>query len=190
MESNIEKKRIVEIAQRGVIKHLFDAYTYIVRQIKTKGEGNMKHMISGLVMKKWGSKMVVDWAKVVEFNVDGHDVKVISNETIVKVSKSGKERKERRLTVTIDGIHSIEVGTESIKKGSFINRLLRETMVIEEPTEEVEEQPSLEEIMKNWERRVEKEGTTEIYRMLDDESEFDIDELERMVGFDGAKEYP
>ena len=56
MESNIEKKRIVEIAQRGVIKHLFDAYTYIVRQIKTKGEGNMKHMISGLVMKKWGSK--------------------------------------------------------------------------------------------------------------------------------------
>ena len=149
----------------------------------------MKHMVSSLVMKKWGSKMVVDWAKVVEFNVDGHDVKVVSNETIVKVSKSGKERKERRLTVTIDGIHSIEVGTESIKKGSFINRLLRETMV-EQPTEEVEEQPSLEEIMKNWEQRVREEGTTEIYRMLDDESEFDIDALEAMVGFEGCNEFP
>ena len=154
----------------------------------------MAHMVSGLVMKKWGSKMVIDWAKVVEFNVDGHDVKVISNEMVSKMSKNNKSRKERRLTVTIDGIHSIEVGTESIKKGSFINRLLKETMVIEQPTEELteefEEKRSLEEIMKNWEQRVEKEGTTEIYRMLDDENEFDIDELERMVGFEGVKEYP
>ena len=153
----------------------------------------MAHMISGLVMKKWGSKMVVDWAKVVEFNVDGHDVKVISNETIVKVSKSGKERKERRLTVTIDGIHSIEVGTESIKKGSFINRLLRETMVeqpTEELTEEFEEKRSLKEIMEDWEQRVREEGTTEIYRMLDDETDFDINELEAMVGFERCNEFP
>ena len=151
----------------------------------------MKHMISGLVMKTFKSgRQVVDWKALKCFNVDGHDVKVISNEMVSKMSKNNKSRKERRLTVTIDGIHSIEVGTESIKKGSFINRLLRETMVIEEPTEEVEEQPSLEEIMKNWERRVEKEGTTEIYRMLDDESEFDINELERMVGFEGCNEYP
>ena len=76
-------------------------------------------------------KQVVDWKALKCFNVDGCDVKVISNETIVKVSRYGKERKERRLTVTIDGVHSIEVGTESIKKGSFINRLLRETIVIE-----------------------------------------------------------
>ena len=151
----------------------------------------MAHMVSGLQMKTFKTgKQVVDWKALKCFNVDGHDVKVVSNETVIKVSRNGKERKERRLRVTIDGIHSIEVGTESIKKGSFINRLLKETMVIEEPTEEVEEQPSLEEIMKNWERRVEKEGTTEIYRMLDDESEFDIDELERMVGFEGVKEYP
>ena len=155
----------------------------------------MKHMVTGLQMKTFKTgKQVVDWAKVVEFNVDGCDVKVISNETVVKVSRNGKERKERRLTVTIDGVHSIEVGTESIKKGSFINRLLRETIVIEEPTEEpteeVEEQPSLEEIMKNWERRVREEGTTEIYRMLEDETDFDINELERMLGFEGAKEFP
>ena len=148
----------------------------------------MAHMVNGLVMKTFKTgKQVVDWKALKCFNVDGCDVKVISNETVVKVSKSGKERKERRLTVTIDGIHSIEVGTESIKKGSFINRLLRETIVIEEPTEEpteeVEEQPSLEEIMKNWERRVREEGTTEIYRMLEDETDFDINELERMVGF-------
>lgn len=155
----------------------------------------MKHMVSGLVMKKWGSKIVVDWAKVIEFNVDGHDVKVISNEMVSKMSKNNKSRKERRLTVTIDGIHSIEVGTESIKKGSFINRLLRETMVIEEPTEEPvdeDQEPKYSCWMEYYkgDDRYDQEKLQEAIDTWNDESEFDIDELERMVGFEGAKEYP
>lgn len=155
----------------------------------------MAHMVSGLVMKKWGSKMVIDWAKVVEFNVDGYDVKVVSNETIVKVSKSGKERKERRLQVTIDGIHSIEVGTESIKKGSFINRLLRETIVVEEPTEEPvdeDQEPKYSCWMECYkgDDRYDQEKLQEAIDAWNDETGFDIDELERMVGFEGAKEYP
>ena len=154
----------------------------------------MAHMVTGLVMKKWGSKMVIDWAKVVEFNVDGHDVKVVSNETVIKVSRNGKERKERRLQVTIDGIHSIEVGTESVKKGSFINRLLKETMV-EEPTEEPvdeDQEPKYSCWMECYkgDDRYDQEKLQEAIDTWNDESEFDIDELERMLGFEGAKEYP
>lgn len=146
----------------------------------------MEHMVSGLQMKKWGSKEVVDWKALQCFNVDGYDVKVVSNEMATKVSKNGNERKERRLQVTIDGTHSIEVGTEAIKKGSFIKRLLKVT-VIEEPTEEVEEQPSLKKMMEEWEQRITEVGATEIYRMLDDESDFDIDELERMIKAEGKE---
>ena len=156
----------------------------------------MKHMVTGLQMKTFKTgKQVVDWAKVVEFNVDGHDVKVVSNETVIKVSRNGKTRKERRLTVTIDGIHSIEVGTESIKKGSFINRLLKETLVIEEPTEEPvdeDQEPKYSCWMECYkgDDRYDQEKLQEAIDTWNDESEFDIDELERMVGFEGAKEYP
>ena len=161
----------------------------------------MKHMVNGLVMKTFkNGRQVVDWAKVVEFNVDGHDVKVVSNETIVKVSKNGKERKERRLQVTIDGIHSIEVGTESIKKGSFINRLLRETMVIEEPTDELEDEPftfneDQEPKYSCWmecykgDDRYDQEKLQEAIDTWSDESEFDIDELEAMIK-GKVKEFP
>lgn len=171
----------------------------------------MAHMVTGLQMKTFKTgKQVVDWKALKCFNVDGHDVKVVSNETIVKVSKSGKERKERRLTVTIDGIHSIEVGTESVKKGSFINRLLKETMVIYEPTEEPvdedkwwEDEDRFSKLDEDQEPkyscwmecykgddRYDQEKLQEAIDTWNDESEFDINELERMVGFEGAKEYP
>ena len=155
----------------------------------------MAHMVNGLVMKTFKTgKQVVDWKALKCFNVDGHDVKVVSNETVIKVSRNGKERKERRLTVTIDGIHSIEVGTESIKKGSFINRLLRETMV-EEPTEEPvdeDQEPKYSCWMECYkgDDRYNQEKLQEAIDTWNDETGFDIDELERMLGFEGAKEYP
>ena len=155
----------------------------------------MAHMVSGLQMKTFKTgKQVVNWKALKCFNVDGHDVKVVSNETVIKVSRNGKERKERRLTVTIDGIHSIEVGTESIKKGSFINRLLRETMVeelTEEPVDE-DQEPKYSCWMECYkgDDRYDQEKLQEAIDTWNDESEFDIDELERMVGFEGAKEFP
>ena len=167
----------------------------------------MAHMVSGLQMKTFKTgKQVVDWKALKCFNVDGHDVKVVSNEMTTKASKNGKERTERRLQVTIDCIHSIEVGTESIKKGSFINRLLRITMVIEEPVDEdkwwededrfskldEDQEPKYSCWMECYkgDDRYNQEKLQEAIDTWNDESEFDIDELERMVGFEGAKEYP
>lgn len=161
----------------------------------------MAHMVSGLQMKTFKTgKQVVNWKALKCFNVDGHDVKVVSNETVIKVSRNDKERKERRLRVTIDGIHSIEVGTESIKKGSFINRLLKETMVIEEPTEEPVDEPftfneDQEPKYSCWmeyykdDDRYDQEKLQEAIDTWNDESEFDIDELEAMIK-GGVEESP
>ena len=161
----------------------------------------MAHMVSGLQMKTFKTgKQVVNWKALKCFNVDGHDVKVVSNETVIKVSRNGKERKERRLRVTIDGIHSIEVGTESIKKGSFINRLLKETMAIEEPTEEPVDEPftfneDQEPKYSCWiecykgDDRYDQEKLQEAIDTWNDESEFDIDELEAMIK-GGVEDFP
>lgn len=166
----------------------------------------MAHMVSGLQMKTFKTgKQVVDWKALKCFNVDGHDVKVVSNETVIKVSRNGKERKERRLRVTIDGIHSIEVGTESIKKGSFINRLLKETMVIEEPVDEdkwwededrfskldEDQEPKYSCWMECYkgDDRYDQEKLQEAIDTWNDESEFDIDELEAMIK-GGVEDFP
>lgn len=105
-----------------------------------KGMISMEHIVTGLQMKTFKTgRQVVDWLKVNQFTVDGYGVKVLFNEMVLKVAKtSGKERKERRLTVTIDGTHSLEVGTESVKKGSFIKRLLKITELVAK-TEEAEQ---------------------------------------------------
>ena len=171
----------------------------------------MKHNVNGLQMKTYKTgRSVVDWANISSFTVDGHEVQVIKNENVVKVSKNGNERKERRLTLTIDGINSVEVGTESIKKGSFITRLLKVT-VVEQPKQqqEVEEldqwderrftkifdmdNTKQDEEMKSFldellevsqtNYRVDKDEVTKMQEFWNDESEFDIDELEAMVGY-------
>ena len=171
----------------------------------------MKHNVNGLQMKVYKTgRSVVDWANISSFTVDGYEVKVIKNENVVKVSKNGNERKERRLTLTIDGINSVEVGTESIKKGSFITRLLKVT-VVEQPKQqqEVEEldqwderrftkifdmdNTKQDEEMKSFldellevsqtNYRVDKDEVTKMQEFWNDESEFDIDELEAMVGY-------
>lgn len=101
----------------------------------------MTHEVKGLVYKTYSTgRQVVDWVKNIQFTVDGYTINILKNEMVEKTAKkSGKTRKERRLTVSIDGTNSVEVGTESVKKGSFIKRLLKITIEpINETTEEVE----------------------------------------------------
>lgn len=171
----------------------------------------MKHNVNGLQMKVYKTgRSVVDWANVSSFTVDGYEVQVIKNENVVKVSKNGNERKERRLTLTIDGINSVEVGTESVKKGSFITRLVKVTVVkVEQPKQEVEEIDQWDErrftrLYTNYDAKQENEMKSFLDELLEqgktsdrfnqdewnkmndfwnDESEFDLDELEAMVGY-------
>lgn len=171
----------------------------------------MKHNVNGLQMKTYKTgRSVVDWANISSFTVDGHEVQVIKNENVVKVSKNGNERKERRLTLTIDGINSVEVGTESVKKGSFITRLLKVT-VVEQPKQqqEVEELDQWDErrftrLYTDYDAKQENEMKSFLDGLLEecknrddinrdelnkmnefwaDESEFNLDELEAMVGY-------
>lgn len=80
--------------------------------------------VVGLPMKTYKTgRQVVDWKAIDVFVIDGNYIKVLSNEMVTKVSKSGNERKERRLDVTMDGINIINVGTEAVKRGSFIKKL-------------------------------------------------------------------
>jgi hypothetical protein len=146
----------------------------------------MKHMVNGLVMRAFKTgRQVVDWAKVSSFTVDGHEVQVLKNEMVVKVTKNGNERKERRLTVTIDGFNSVEVGTESVKKGTFITRLLKVTKVTKaQPTQQPTQQSCF--IATFLESKidgdVDREAIDALNAFWNDESEFDLEELERMVG--------
>lgn len=53
-----------------------------------------------------------------------NDVLVVDTKPVLKVSKkSGKEYKVRRLWVTADGEHTLEIGTQSWKNWSFERRL-------------------------------------------------------------------
>lgn len=70
---------------------------------------------------------VVNWVEVKgEYTLDNETtILIISNKMIEKISKkTGNKRKERRLEVTLKGFReSVEIGTESLKKLSFIKRL-------------------------------------------------------------------
>ena len=70
-------------------------------------------------------RVVVDWQSVVvgfKLTIDTYIINVLNNEMVEKTAKtSGKKRKERRLTVQLNGFQeTYECGTESIKKGSFL----------------------------------------------------------------------
>lgn len=170
----------------------------------------MIHDVKGLVYKTYSTgRQVVDWVKNIQFTVDGYTINILKNEMVEKTAKkSGKTRKERRLTVTIDGTNSLEVGTESIKKGSFIKRLLK---ITNETTEEVETESFKEadfsgiemltdEELKSKEDRFYKLYASRPYYLVGgkveeeyenhilnlqiesvDESDFDLDELEQML---------
>lgn len=86
--------------------------------------------VEGLPMRKWGSKMVVDWKMVNGSYVFGdHIVEVITNKMVERTAKvSGNKRKERRLEVRLNGFEDVyECGTESFKKGSFLKNLVKKS---------------------------------------------------------------
>lgn len=94
-----------------------------------------------LPMKKWGKKEVTDWNKVSEgsiYVVDGEVVEVVKNEMITKISKTGKARKERRVTTRIVGhTEELESSSDSFKSGRFIKKLKQLTYKIKEKTKKV-----------------------------------------------------
>ena len=88
-------------------------------------------MIVELPMKKWGSKMVVNWNMVNGSYQFGESVvEVIANKMVEKIAKvSGNKRKERRLEVRLNGFEDVyECGTESFKKGSFLKNLIKKSI--------------------------------------------------------------
>ena len=82
-----------------------------------------------LPMKKFGKKEVVDWkaiSKGFEFMLNETRCEVVSNEMVSKVSRNGRVRKERRLTVRVVGTEvTIEVSSTSFKNMSFGKRLAK-----------------------------------------------------------------
>lgn len=82
-----------------------------------------------LPMKKFGKKEVVDWkaiSKGFEFMLNETRCEVVSNEMVSKVSRNGKARRERRLTVRVVGTEvTIEVSSTSFKNMSFGKRLAK-----------------------------------------------------------------
>ena len=88
-------------------------------------------MIVELPMKKWGSKMVVNWSIVNgSYHFGESVVEVIANKIVEKIAKtSGNKRKERRLEVRLNGFEDVyECGTESFKKGSFLKNLIKKSI--------------------------------------------------------------
>lgn len=78
-------------------------------------------------------RVVVDWQSVVvgfKLTIDTYIINVLNNEMVEKIAKtSGKKRKERRLTVQLNGFQeTYECGTESIKKGSFLKNLIKKSI--------------------------------------------------------------
>ena len=95
-----------------------------------------------LPMKKFGNKEVVDWkaiSKGFEFTLNETRCEVVSNEMVSKVSRNGKTRKERRLTVRAIGSEAtIEVSATSFKNMSFGKRLAKAMASEGQPKEEVD----------------------------------------------------
>lgn len=88
-------------------------------------------MIVELPMKKWGSKMVVNWSIVNgSYHFGESVVEVITNKMVEKIAKaSGNKRKERRLEVRLNGFEDVyECGAESFKKGSFLKNLIKKSI--------------------------------------------------------------
>lgn len=89
-------------------------------------------MNTELPMKTYSTgKMVVNWTMVNgSYNFGERIVEVIANKIVEKIAKaSGNKRKERRLTVRLNGFEDeYECGTESFKKGSFLKNLIKKSV--------------------------------------------------------------
>ena len=91
-----------------------------------------------LPMRKFGNKNVVDWKDITkgfEFMINETRCEVVSNKMIEKVSKNGKARRERRLTVrAICSEATIEVSSTSFKAMSFTKRLNKAMKEVKQAT--------------------------------------------------------
>ena len=107
-----------------------------------------------------------------------NDVLVVDTKPVLKVSRTGREYKVRRLWVTKDNEHILEIGTQSWHKKSFMKRLNKIT--IEKPVE-VKEEPTKYEIELTsvmW--RTVGKRTTEVERAINDMANIDdINELKK-----------
>lgn len=78
-------------------------------------------------------RKVVDWQGVIvgfKLTIDTYIICVLENKMVEKTAKtSGKKRKERRLTLQLNGFEeTYECGTESFKKGSFLKNLIKKSI--------------------------------------------------------------
>ena len=78
-------------------------------------------------------RKVVDWQGVIvgfKLTIDTYIIHVLENKMVEKTAKtSGKKRKERRLTLQLNGFEeTYECGTESFKKGSFLKNLIKKSI--------------------------------------------------------------
>ena len=87
-----------------------------------------------LPMKTYSTgRKVVDWQGVIvgfKLTIDTYIICVLENKMVEKTAKtSGKKRKERRLTLQLNGFEeTYECGTESFKKGSFLKNLIKKSI--------------------------------------------------------------
>lgn len=79
-----------------------------------------------LPKRKWGKKMITDWKQIIEgfqIEIDEKVYEVITNEMIVKTSKTGKVYRKRMLTVKEVETNKVEeVSSDSFKDLTFVKR--------------------------------------------------------------------
>lgn len=141
-----------------------------------------------LPMKKFGNKEVVDWkaiSKGFEFMLNETRCEVVSNEMVSKVSRNGKTRRERRLTVRVVGTEvTIEVSSTSFKNMSFGKRLAK--AIKAQPKEEVDLRTRLENEM--YESGY-KANLNRIEKLMDLDSLNNINEIDGSILYETASEY-
>lgn len=79
-----------------------------------------------LPLRKWGKKMITDWKQIIEgfqIEIDEKVYEIITNEMIVKTSKTGKVYRKRMLTVKEVETNKVEqVSSDSFKDLTFVKR--------------------------------------------------------------------
>ena len=117
-----------------------------------------------------------------------NDVLVVDTKPVPKVSRTGREYKVRRLWVTKDNEHILEIGTQSWHKKSFMKRL--DKITIEKPVE-VKEQPRYEIELTSVMWRTKGKRTTEVERAINDMANIDsIPELKKYFNTECKKFHP
>ena len=108
-----------------------------------------------LPLRKWGKKMITDWKQIIEgfqIEIDEKVYEVITNEMIVKTSKTGKVYRKRMLTVKEVETNKVEeVSSDNFKNLTFVKRFkdkvkkATKTVSKRQRTTKVKEIPVIEE---------------------------------------------